>query len=80
MLLVTVVVTCLLLLVNRVLAMSLWGVLEPANASLPRLRTVVQALFMIGMLLPEWWVIDGVTRFLSARVRARSRRGAQERA
>jgi riboflavin transporter FmnP len=51
-------VTCMLLVCNRILAASLYRVAVPTDFDFPRVRTVVSMLAMVGLLLPEWWLID----------------------
>ena len=63
-LLLALLITCLMLLVNRVLATSLYNALVPSRLEMPRLRTIVQFFVMVGLLLPEWWMIDYIMRFL----------------
>lgn len=53
-------VTCGLLLANRLLVTSLYLALVPPRLDYPRLRTVIQFLLMVLLLLPEWWLIDRV--------------------
>lgn len=59
-------VTCMLLVANRVLAVSLYRVLIPASIDFPKVQTIVSVLAMIGLLLPEWWLIDwGIAKLKS---------------
>jgi len=51
-------VTCGLLLANRVLVTSLYLIMVPPQFDYAQLRTVVQFVFMVVLLLPEWWLID----------------------
>ncbi len=60
------VVTCLLVLANRVLVSSLYAAVVPARFDYDRLRTMVQFLFMVGLLLPEWWFLDRLAQLLRA--------------
>ena len=60
------IVTCLLLLVNRVFVTSLYAVVVPSKFDFDRLRIMLQFLFMIGLLLPEWWLIDRIVQLLRA--------------
>lgn len=53
-------VTCLLLIGNRVLAGSLYHAIVPENLDIPKGRTIISVLAMIGLLLPEWWLIDWI--------------------
>jgi hypothetical protein len=59
-------VTCMLLVANRVLAVSLYRVLVPASFDIPKVQTIVSVLAMIGLLLPEWWLIDWSTAKLKS--------------
>jgi hypothetical protein len=54
-------VTCALLVMNRIVVASLYVVTVPSNLDYPQGRTVVSTLAMIGLLLPEWWLIDWLT-------------------
>ena len=60
------VITCLLLLVNRVFVTSLYAVVVPSKFDYDRLRIMLQFLFMIGLLLPEWWLIDRIVQLSRA--------------
>jgi hypothetical protein len=60
------VATCLLLLVNRVFVTSLYAVVVPGKFDFDRPRIMLQFLFMIGLLLPEWWLIDRIVQLLRA--------------
>jgi len=51
-------VTCLLLVGNGVLVSSLYRAFVPASMDVPKLRTMVSMLIMVGLLLPEWWLLD----------------------
>ena len=62
--------TCVLLLVNRVFVTSVYRWVVPESLDYPRLRTVVQVLLIAALLLPEWWAIDRITRYLRNAVRA----------
>ncbi len=62
----TTVVTCILLVINRVLAVSLCRALLPARIDIPKVQAMVSMLAMIGLLLPEWWLLDWSTSRLKA--------------
>jgi len=62
-------VTCVLLVLNRIVAASLYRVAVPANFDFPRVRTIVSMLAMFGLLLPEWWLIDWIVAKLKATYR-----------
>ncbi len=55
------IVTGILLQVNRVLVISIYAAVVPHELDYVRLRTVLQFLLMIALLLPEWWLIDRLT-------------------
>ena len=57
-------ITCLLVLVNRVLVMSVYAAIVPSRFDYDRLRAVLQFLLMIALLLPEWWVIDRIAQLI----------------
>jgi hypothetical protein len=61
--------TCLLLIANRVLAGSLYHAIVPADLDIPKARTIISVLAMIGLLLPEWWLIDRILGKLKAAYR-----------
>jgi hypothetical protein len=71
-------ITCLLLVVNRVLVNSIYLLVVPPGMDYARLRTVLQFLFLIVLLLPEWWMIDRVWQFW-ARLRSASGDGVSKR-
>jgi hypothetical protein len=50
--------SCLLLIVNRMLVTSLYSVLVPTSFDHPKLRTVLLFVAMIALLFPQWWLID----------------------
>ena len=57
------VITCALLVLNRIVVASLYAAVVPPNAQHPKLRTVVSMLAIIGLLVPEWWLLDaGIVR------------------
>ena len=51
-------VTCLLLVANRMLVTSVYAALVPPDVDPPKLRTTLSFLAIIGLLFPEWWLID----------------------
>ncbi len=55
------VVTGILLQVNRVMVISIYTAIVPHHLDYVRLRTIVQFLLIIALLLPEWWLIDRLT-------------------
>ncbi len=62
----TTLVTCVLLVCNRTVAAAVYRLAVPAAIDDPRLRTVLLMLAMVGLLLPEWWLLDA----LAGRLRA----------
>lgn len=70
MLLGAVLVTCLLLVVNRLLARACYDFVVPARFDFDRLRTIVQFLLMFGLLIPQWWLIDRAVVALRAFLQA----------
>ncbi len=59
-------VTCLLWLMNRLVVASLYGVIVPDDFEYARLRVILQFLLLIGLLFPEWWLIDRTIQFVRA--------------
>lgn len=59
MLLLACAVTCLLLIVNRIVVHALYDFLTPRGADHQKVRALIVFLATIGLLLPEWWLIDG---------------------
>ena len=57
-----VLITCLMLVANRLLARALYELSVPARFEFERLRTVIEFLLMIGLLFPEWWLLDRLTK------------------
>lgn len=55
---------CLLLLANRIIVLSLYGLLVPPRWDYARLRTLIQLFLITGLLLPEWWLWDRTLRGL----------------
>jgi hypothetical protein len=52
------VITCVLLVVNRVLVTSIYAALVPPEIDPPKLRTALAFLAIVALLFPEWWWID----------------------
>ena len=60
-------VICVLLVVNRILAaFRLYRVIVPASFDYPKVRTIISVLAMVGLLLPEWWLMDWSTAKLKS--------------
>lgn len=51
--------SCLLVL-NRVLVLSLYLVLVPTTLDHPKVQSLVTMILMVGLLFPEWWILDRI--------------------
>lgn len=74
-LVVAVAVTCVLLVVNRLIVSSFYSAVVPGEWDFPKIRTVVCFVVLVCLLVPEWWLIDwvmeGVRRVVRSLDRAR---------
>jgi hypothetical protein len=52
--------TCCLLIVNRVIVLSLYLLVVPEAVDHPKVQTLVTMIMIVGLLLPEWWILDWI--------------------
>jgi hypothetical protein len=68
-------VTCLLLIVNRIVGHAVYDLLTSHGADQPKLRALIVFLAIIGLLFPEWWLIDYTTERIRRLRRGTGKRG-----
>ncbi len=51
---------CCLLILNRVIVLSLYLLLVPEALDYPKVQTLVTMIMIVGLLFPEWWMLDWV--------------------
>ncbi len=61
-LIVACVVTAIMLQANRIFVIAVYAATVPNEFDYARVRTVLQFLLMIALLLPEWWLLDRLTQ------------------
>lgn len=52
------VITCLLVVANRMLGNAIYDLLVPRTLDQPKFRSMTVFLAIIGLLVPEWWLLD----------------------
>jgi hypothetical protein len=59
--------TCCLLIINRGIALSLYQLLVPEALNHPKVQMLATMIMTVGLLLPEWLVLDwGASRLWRA--------------
>ncbi len=55
---------CCLLVLNRIIVLSLYLLLVPEALDHPKVQSLITMIMIVGLLFPEWWVLDRLTHRL----------------